>query len=372
MPTQFDPPSGTRDFLAREFGTRERAFAQIRSVFAGYGFEPLGTPAFERLDVLMGKYGDEGEKLIFKILRRGEHESSGEADLALRYDLTVPLARVAAAYGSQLPVPYKRYAMGPVWRADRPGHGRYREFLADFVRGDLVQLVERGQDPGAKPGRDLEGLQQARQHPAGVEQEPEAADAQPGQHVVDRADDLGVGQRRGTAQRVDVALGELAVPAVPGPVRPPDRAYRVPLVRHRQLAAVGGGHPGQWHRQVIAQRQVRLAAALVLAAAQDLEDELLALVPVLAHEDVEALERGGAERLEAVASEHRADQGERPLPGLELAGKKVTGTRRGIELRWHAPMFPDRAGSRHIGFADSGCSWPSVWRGRWHGLPPRR
>jgi histidyl-tRNA synthetase len=128
MPTQFDPPSGTRDFLAREFETRERAFRLIRAVFADYGFEPLGTPAFERLDVLMGKYGDEGEKLIFKILRRGEHESSGEADLALRYDLTVPLARVAAAYGSQLPVPYKRYAMGPVWRADRPGHGRYREF----------------------------------------------------------------------------------------------------------------------------------------------------------------------------------------------------------------------------------------------------
>jgi histidyl-tRNA synthetase len=127
MPTQFDPPSGTRDFLAREFKTRERAFALIGSVFARYGFEPLATPAFERLDLLMGKYGDEGEKLIFKILRRGEHEGSGEADLALRYDLTVPLARVAAAYGSQLPVPYKRYAMGPVWRADRPGLGRYRE-----------------------------------------------------------------------------------------------------------------------------------------------------------------------------------------------------------------------------------------------------
>ena len=76
----------------------------------------------------MGKYGEEGDKLIFKILRRGEHEGTGEADLALRYDLTVPLARVAAAYGSQLPVPYKRYAMGPVWRADRPGRGRYREF----------------------------------------------------------------------------------------------------------------------------------------------------------------------------------------------------------------------------------------------------
>jgi len=129
MPTQFDPPSGTRDFLAEEFERRERAFAAIRSVFGGYGFEPLQTPAFERLDVLMGKYGDEGDKLIFKIMRRGEHEASGEADLALRYDLTVPLARVAAAYGSRLPSPYKRYAIGPVWRADRPGKGRYREFV---------------------------------------------------------------------------------------------------------------------------------------------------------------------------------------------------------------------------------------------------
>jgi histidyl-tRNA synthetase len=128
MATQFDPPSGTRDFLARDWEFRERAFERIRSVFARYGFEPLVTPAFERLDVLLGKYGDDGDKLIFKILRRGEHEESGEADLALRYDHTVPLARVAAAYGSQLPTPYKRYAMGPVWRADRPGRGRYREF----------------------------------------------------------------------------------------------------------------------------------------------------------------------------------------------------------------------------------------------------
>src|SRR5580692_6941457 len=139
MPSQFDPASGTRDFLAREFETRERAFTLIRSVFARYGFEPLATPAFERLDVLMGKYGDEGDKLIFKILRRGEHEASGEADLALRYDLTVPLARVAAAYGSQLPSPYKRYAMGPVWRADRPGKDRYRE----FVQCDLDTLGSR-------------------------------------------------------------------------------------------------------------------------------------------------------------------------------------------------------------------------------------
>jgi histidyl-tRNA synthetase len=129
MPTKFDPPSGTRDFLAAELETRERAFAVIHAVYTGYGFEPLQTPAFERLDVLLGKYGDEGDKLVFKILRRGEHEASGEADLALRYDLTVPLARVAAAYGSQLPSPYKRYAIGPVWRADRPGKGRYREFV---------------------------------------------------------------------------------------------------------------------------------------------------------------------------------------------------------------------------------------------------
>ncbi len=128
MPGQFDPPSGTRDFLAAEVERREHAFAVIRSVFSRYGFEPLQTPAFERLDVLLGKYGEEGDKLVFKILRRGEHEASGEADLALRYDHTVPLARVAAAYGSQLPAPYKRYALGPVWRADRPGRDRYREF----------------------------------------------------------------------------------------------------------------------------------------------------------------------------------------------------------------------------------------------------
>ncbi len=129
MPSQFDPPSGTRDFLAADVERREHAFAVIRSVFSRYGFEPLQTPAFERLDVLLGKYGDEADKLVFKILRRGEHEASGEADLALRYDMTVPLARVAAAYGSQLPMPYKRYALGPVWRADRPGKDRYREFV---------------------------------------------------------------------------------------------------------------------------------------------------------------------------------------------------------------------------------------------------
>src|SRR5690606_15486592 len=130
---QLEPPSGTRDFLAGALRTRDRVFEQIREVFERYGFEPLQTPAFERLETLTGKYGDEGDKLIFKILRRGEHEASGEADLALRYDMTVPLARVVAAYGSRLPSPYKRYAMAPVWRADRPGKGRFRE----FAQGDV-------------------------------------------------------------------------------------------------------------------------------------------------------------------------------------------------------------------------------------------
>jgi histidyl-tRNA synthetase len=125
---QVAPASGTRDFLSHEVRQRQAAFNTVRGVFDRYGFEPLETPAFERLEVLAGKYGDEGDKLIFKILRRGTHEASGEADLALRYDLTVPLARVVAAYGSQLPTPYKRYAIAPVWRADRPGRDRFREF----------------------------------------------------------------------------------------------------------------------------------------------------------------------------------------------------------------------------------------------------
>ncbi len=128
MPSQFDPPSGTRDFLAAELERRDRAFAVMRSVFDGYGFEPLQTPAFERLEVLLGKYGDDGDKLIFKILRRGEHEASGEADLALALR---PDGAAGAGRGhlrQPAAEPYHRYAIGPVWRADRPGKGRFREF----------------------------------------------------------------------------------------------------------------------------------------------------------------------------------------------------------------------------------------------------
>src|ERR1700716_4048722 len=122
------PPSGTRDFLPGEIRRREYVIGVVRRVYERYGFEPLETPAFENIETLLGKYGDEGNKLIFKILRRGEHEASGDADLALRYDLTVPLARVVAQYQNELPKFFKRYQIQPVWRADRPARGRFREF----------------------------------------------------------------------------------------------------------------------------------------------------------------------------------------------------------------------------------------------------
>ncbi|MDP8961972.1 MAG: histidine--tRNA ligase, partial [Actinomycetota bacterium] len=112
--------------------------------FERFGFEPLETPAFERLEVLLGKYGEEGDKLIFKILRRGEREEAGEVDLALRYDLTVPLARVMAQHSDRITQPYKRFHVGPVWRADRPGRGRYREFTQCDV--DIVGTRSRVAD----------------------------------------------------------------------------------------------------------------------------------------------------------------------------------------------------------------------------------
>jgi len=129
MSTSTKPPSGTRDFLPDDIRRREYVIGVVRKVYERYGFEPLETPAFENIETLLGKYGEEGNKLIFKILKRGEHESSGEADLALRYDLTVPLARVVAQYQNELPKFFKRYQIQPVWRADRPAKGRFREFF---------------------------------------------------------------------------------------------------------------------------------------------------------------------------------------------------------------------------------------------------
>jgi histidyl-tRNA synthetase len=133
-----------RDFLPAEVRRREYVISVIREVYERYGFEPLETPAVENIETLLGKYGDEGNQLIFKILKRGEHERTGEADLALRYDLTVPLARVVAEYGERLPRFFKRYQIQPVWRADRPARGRFREFYqcdADAI-GSRSMIVE--------------------------------------------------------------------------------------------------------------------------------------------------------------------------------------------------------------------------------------
>ena len=148
-------PQGTRDFDAATVRKRNYIFNTIRNVFELYGFQPLETPAMENLDTLMGKYGEEGDKLIFKILNNGldnpskaekiqegfkkitEGKSSKDiTERALRYDLTIPFARYVAMNYNQLSMPFKRYQMQPVWRADRPQKGRYREFYqcdADVV-----------------------------------------------------------------------------------------------------------------------------------------------------------------------------------------------------------------------------------------------
>jgi len=158
-------PQGTRDFNAATVQKRQYIFQTIRTVFELYGFQPLETPAMEQLDTLMGKYGEEGDKLIFKILNNGldnpqkaaatsegfqkilEGKSSTQiTERALRYDLTIPFARYVAMHHGALSFPFKRYQIQPVWRADRPQKGRYREFYqcdADIVGSDsLLNEVE--------------------------------------------------------------------------------------------------------------------------------------------------------------------------------------------------------------------------------------
>ena len=145
--TQPHLPQGTRDFSAAVVQKRQYIFQTIRSVFELYGFQPLETPAMENLDTLLGKYGDEGDQLIFRILNNGLSHPSKQAqareglekilsgqsskeltERALRYDLTIPFARYVAMNHAQLVMPFKRYQIQPVWRADRPQKGRYREF----------------------------------------------------------------------------------------------------------------------------------------------------------------------------------------------------------------------------------------------------
>lgn len=158
-------PQGTRDFNAGIVQKRNYIFNTIRSVFELYGFQPLETPAMENLETLMGKYGEEGDKLIFKILNNGldnpakkeqaiadfdkildGKNNKGITERALRYDLTIPFARYVAMNYGQLTMPFKRYQIQPVWRADRPQKGRYREFYqcdADVVgSASLLNEIE--------------------------------------------------------------------------------------------------------------------------------------------------------------------------------------------------------------------------------------
>jgi len=161
-------PKGTRDFTPVEMGRRMHIFDAIRSIFKIHGFQPIETPAMEHLSSLMGKYGEEGDKLLFKILNSGDFKGKlGDGELSelpsgrlgtliaekgLRYDLTVPFARFVVQHRDQLTFPFKRYQIQPVWRADRPQRGRYREFYqcdVDVIGSDsllneyeLVQIID--------------------------------------------------------------------------------------------------------------------------------------------------------------------------------------------------------------------------------------
>lgn len=161
-------PKGTRDFTPDEMVRRNYIFDSIKDVFQRYGYMPIETPAMENLDTLLGKYGDEGDKLLFKILNSGDFLNKADNDLltqkdsnrvagqisekGLRYDLTVPFARFVVQHQNELSFPFKRYQIQPVWRADRPQKGRYREFFqcdVDVVGSDslfneveLIQIVD--------------------------------------------------------------------------------------------------------------------------------------------------------------------------------------------------------------------------------------
>ena len=150
-------PKGTRDFTPGQVRKRNYLFDTIRSVFVRYGYQPIETPTLENLSTLTGKYGEEGDKLLFKVLNNGDflegadHQALGARDSSkfaasiakrgLRYDLTVPFARFVVMYQHELPFPFKRYQIQPVWRADRPQKGRYQEFYqcdVDVVGSDSL------------------------------------------------------------------------------------------------------------------------------------------------------------------------------------------------------------------------------------------
>ena len=156
-------PKGTRDFSPLEMMRRNYIFDTVKRVFRLYGFAPLETPSMENLSTLLGKYGDEGDKLLFKILNSGDYaagladeevrQASKISEKGLRYDLTVPFARYVVQHQGELSFPFKRYQVQPVWRADRPQKGRYREFYqcdVDVIgtrsllcEVELIEIVER-------------------------------------------------------------------------------------------------------------------------------------------------------------------------------------------------------------------------------------
>ena len=145
-------PKGTRDFGQREMAERNYIFDTIRSVFRTYGYQQIETPAMENLSTLLGKYGDEGDKLLFRIQNSGE-KAELPPEKGLRYDLTVPFARYVVQHQNEISFPFKRYQIQPVWRADRPQKGRYREFYqcdVDVIGStsqvnelELVEMVDR-------------------------------------------------------------------------------------------------------------------------------------------------------------------------------------------------------------------------------------
>ncbi|MGY8884995.1 MAG: histidine--tRNA ligase, partial [Flavobacteriales bacterium] len=171
-------PKGTRDFGPRAMARRQWVCSTIRGVFERHGFLPVETPSFENLQTLTGKYGEEGDQLIFRILNNGDYLSKANAEAliskdsklltptiskkALRYDLTVPFARFVVMNRNELTFPFRRYQIQPVWRGDRPGKGRYQEFTqcdADIIGStsslcelDLVQVFSEALDALGVPG----------------------------------------------------------------------------------------------------------------------------------------------------------------------------------------------------------------------------
>lgn len=227
------PASGFRDFLPPQARLRARVFNIIREVYESYGFDPLETPCFERLSTLLGKYGDEGDQLLFRVLHRGrklekaiaapDTDENTLAELGLRYDLTVPLARIYAQYRNELPSFFKRYQIAPVWRADRPQKGRFREFyqcdvdvvgstsmtVEAEVTGALAEVLRRLEFGGVRIHVNHRGLLRAIILKAGVpvELETEALVA------IDKLDKIGqdgvvkeLGERGISAQSVQTLM----------------------------------------------------------------------------------------------------------------------------------------------------------------------